>query len=177
MIRPALAILFTLSCLAPASAETGSSLPPWPALEGSMQFVQHKTLQGLPRPLQSSGEIIISDQQLQWITTAPVQQKLLISRAGVNQWQQQEWVAVAGSKFVGQLLLAVLQQDQAFIQQHFSIKASGDNCYQLSPDMAPLTTLFRDIKLCGAAYLSRVQLTEQNGNLTAIQLQPLQETP
>lgn len=154
-----------------APSEPAVSLP-WQPLQGRISFSQLKQLQGLPVPLNSSGYLEITPEQMLWHTTAPVDSKLLISASGVSQWQQQEYVAVAGSEFVGQLMLAVLQQDNAFIAEQFSVAKAEAPCLALTPRQAPLDQLFRQILLCGSAQLSQLKLEELNGNTTSINLQP-----
>jgi hypothetical protein len=144
----------------------------WPPLQGKTGFTQLKSLQGLPVPLRSSGTIELQEAELLWHTTAPVEQKLKISAAGVSQWQQQDYVALAGSEFVGQLMLAVLHQDLAFIQQHFSLQGGIAHCTLLQPRQAPLNQLFRQIELCGEQQLQQLTLQEVNGNKTVIALHP-----
>ncbi|WNO59539.1 outer membrane lipoprotein carrier protein LolA [Rheinheimera sp. MMS21-TC3] len=144
---------------------------PWQPLHGKVWFLQVKNLQGLPVPLRSSGYLEIAPQQMLWHTTTPVESKLLISTTGVSQWQQQEYVAVAGSEFVGQLMLAVLQQDSDFIQQQFYLTVSPESCTELQPKQAPLNQIFSQLILCGANQLKSLTLLEVNGNSTIISLQ------
>ena len=87
-------------------------------------------------------------------------------------WQQQQFVAVAGSEFVGQLMLAVLQQDIDFITQQFGIQQADNHCSLLRPVEAPLNQFFSQIELCGETQLSSLTLQETNGNTTQITLQP-----
>lgn len=138
-------------------------------LQGQLQFNQTKQLQGLPVALKSSGYIQLEAEQLLWHTTTPVDSKLQVSPAGVSQWQQQQYVAVAGSEFVGQLMLAVLQQQHQFISSHFAL-SDDDGCQLLQPLQAPLNTLFVQIRLCGDSTLQQIVLQETNGNSTTIEL-------
>ncbi|CAM3692896.1 outer membrane lipoprotein carrier protein LolA [Rheinheimera salexigens] len=144
---------------------------PWQPLQGKVWFKQVKNLQGLPVPLRSSGYLDIAPHQMLWHTTTPVESKLLIKATGISQWQQQEYIAVAGSEFVGQLMLAVLQQDSDFIQQQFQLQIIAGNCMQLQPKQAPLEQLFSQIVLCGKTELNSLTLQEVNGNSTMISLQ------
>lgn len=154
-----------------ATASPELSLP-WQPLQGRIGFSQQKQLQGLPVPLNSSGYLDVTPEQMLWHTTSPVDSKLLISASGVSQWQQQQFVAVAGSEFVGQLMLAVLQQDNAFIAEQFNVGKDAEPCLTLTPRQAPLDKLFRQIWLCGAEQLNQIKLAELNGNTTTINLQP-----
>lgn len=159
----------------PVLAEPETALLRFKPVLGKLDFHQSKQLQGLPVALQSSGYLLLQEDNLLWHTTAPVDSQLMISSGGVSQWQEQQFIAVAGSEFVGQLMLAVLQQQHQFIAEHFTINAQQDGCIALQPIQAPLNTLFRQISLCGDHSLQRIQLLEMNGNQTDIRLQ--QEAP
>ncbi|QBL10691.1 outer membrane lipoprotein carrier protein LolA [Rheinheimera sp. D18] len=152
-------------------AQASTDLLPWQPLQGKVLFTQIKNLQGLPVPLSSSGYLDLAAQQMLWHTITPVDSKLLITTQGVSQWQQQEYVAITGSEFVGQLMLAVLQQNVEFIQQQFNLALDNAGCTLLQPKQAPLDQLFTQIILCGETELNSVTLQEQNGNSTIITLQ------
>ena len=153
------------------AAEDISLLQRFAPVEGRIQFSQRKQLQGLPVALQSSGYIELQQNELLWHTKVPVDSQLKITAAGVSQWQNRQYQAVAGSEFVGQLMLAVLQQQQAFIAEYFSLSETSVECVQLQPSQAPLNTLFGRIELCGKQQLQQISLYELNGNQTDIYLQ------
>lgn len=170
--------LIVVSCLSLSSlAQATDNVFRWAPLQGVTEFTQLKTLQGLPVPLRSSGTLQLDNDSLLWHTTRPVEQKLLISAAGVSQWQQQDYVALSGSEFVGQLMLAVLHQDEAFIAEHFSVVSASDSCVELHPRQAPLNQLFAQIALCGEQQLQQLTLKEVNGNSTVIGLTPILGVP
>ena len=171
MIRFGCVLLLTLLLMLP-QATAGQTLLRFKPLQGQLNFNQSKQLQGLPVALKSSGYIQLEAGQLLWHTTAPVDSKLLVSPAGVSQWQQQQYVAVAGSEFVGQLMLAVLQQQHQFINAHFALSDADNDCQMLHPLQAPLSNLFVQIRLCGETTLQQIVLQESNGNSTTIDLQP-----
>ncbi|MEH8022152.1 outer membrane lipoprotein carrier protein LolA [Rheinheimera metallidurans] len=164
-------VVMLLCGLFAALAQASANLLPWPPLQGKVMFSQAKMLQGLPVPLRSSGYLDIAPAQMLWHTTTPVESKLLITAMGVSQWQQQEYIAVTGSEFVGQLMLAVLQQNLEFIQQQFNLRQGDAHCTLLEPKQAPLDQLFSYIALCGETKLSQLSLQEKNGNSTVITLQ------
>lgn len=169
-MKPIHFVIIILCSLCSSFALASAELMPWQPLQGKVLFNQEKKLQGLPVPLRSSGYLEIAPQQMLWHTTLPVESKLLISANGVSQWQQHEYVAVAGSEFVSQLMLAVLQQNNDFIQQQFHLALMADNCTQLQPKQAPLDQLFSQIVLCGTTELNNLTLLEVNGNSTRINL-------
>ncbi|MBU1308126.1 MAG: outer membrane lipoprotein carrier protein LolA [Gammaproteobacteria bacterium] len=167
MMRLGVSLLLSL-LLIPAQAADSPQLRFKP-LQGQLAFKQTKQLQGLPVALKSSGYIQLAAEQLLWHTTTPVDSKLQVSPAGVSQWQQQQYVAVSGSEFVGQLMLAILQQQHQFIRSHFAL-SDDDGCQLLQPLQAPLNTLFVQIRLCGDSTLQQIVLHETNGNSTTIDL-------
>ena len=49
------------------------------------RFAQQRTMRGLPRPLDSSGEfLLVRDLGLRWHTLAPVEDEFVLTRAGVS---------------------------------------------------------------------------------------------
>lgn len=169
-MRPYFATLLFFLLLSPFQTIAESLLQRFPPVQGKLDFIQSKQIQGLPVPLVSQGYLLLQQDDLLWHTTSPLESKLLISAAGVSEWQQEQYVAVAGSEFVGQLMLAVLQQQESFITGHFAISAAEADCLLLSPLQAPLTSLFRQITLCGDTSLQQIRLEETNGNTTDIRL-------
>jgi len=149
----------------------------WQPVLGKTAFEQVKTIQGLPMPIKSAGYLDISSTEMLWHTTTPVDNMLRITPAGVSQWQQGNYVDLAGSAFVGQLMLAVMRQDQSFIQQYFHLTATSEDCTLLQPSQAPLNGIFRDITLCGAELLNQLKITELNGSNTLITLSPSADAP
>lgn len=166
-----LSLLFILIFAPAILAAEPNALQHFTPMQGKLTFTQTKHIQGLPVPLQSSGYIELEGEDLLWHTTKPLDSKLLINPAGVSQWQEQQFVAVGGSEFVGQLMLAVLKQQDQFIAEHFAISAlSKEQCITLTPTQAPLNTLFLHITLCGEHALQKIELQEVNENHTVIHL-------
>lgn len=164
--------LLLILIAAPAALATErNALQHFTPMQGQLTFTQTKHIQGLPVPLQSSGYLVLEGEDLLWHTTKPLDSKLLINPAGVSQWQEQQFVAVGGSEFVGQLMLAVLKQQDQFIAEHFAIsELSKEQCITLTPTQAPLNTLFLHITLCGQGVLQKIELQEVNENNTVIHL-------
>lgn len=147
-----------------------SRLQAWHALKGTFAFEQEKTLPGFSRPLRSAGEVIIEDDALHWNTQKPVASSMQIDAAGVHQLHDGEPARIEGSGFVGKLLLAMVQQDYAFISDHFTT-ALDANCIQLTPREASMRDYYQQIALCGEAQLQRIEMHEADGSETHIRLQ------
>lgn len=155
----------------------------WQLPQGKLLFTQQKWIRGLKRPLKSQGYLQLSPQSLDWVTEQPVQSAVRLDKQGVQQQLAGTFQLQAGTELIGHLMLAVLQQDQAFLQQYFSLQpvqssagqepsaqAQAGQCVQLVPLQAPLTNFYRHIVLCGEGSLSRIELIELAGNRSEILL-------
>lgn len=162
-----------LSAVAQAQAEQPTAeaqLASWQLPTGRLEFQQQKWIRGLTRPLQSSGYLLLEQDSLQWVTEKPLQQQVLLNRQGVQQQRGTELTLQPGSELIGQLMLAVMQQDVVFLQQHFALQQTADSCVQLQPLKQPLTSFYRYIALCGGAQLQQIELLELSGNRSEITL-------
>lgn len=149
--------------------EVQGQLQNWHALSGTFAFEQEKNLAGFARPLRSSGELVIEEDALHWNTQQPVASSLQIDAAGVHQLHDGERERIEGSGFVGQLLLAMVQQDYAFISTHFATSMQG-NCVELTPREASMREYYQLIALCGDEQLQRIDMLEADDTETRIRL-------
>ncbi|PWW40406.1 outer membrane lipoprotein carrier protein LolA [Idiomarina loihiensis] len=133
----------------------------------SLEFSQKKQLSGLPRPLVSSGQLDISKDEIVWTTEQPQQQQLTINRQGI--FEQGNENSVSGSDTIAQLLLAILQQDEAVLKQQFRLSLE-QNCVVMVPEADALASVIEKIHSCGIDSVELVELFEQNGNTTRIEL-------
>ena len=151
-------------------------------LEG--RFEQHKTIVGLPLPLHSSGTFYVQDNQLRWLTQAPMQSELHFSSQGISQWQKGEqiWQMTAQQQpvvaTISQLMLAMMagqwsSLDQAFQVQTFEQGEGG--CWSLvvvSKD-ALLSRVVEQLHVAGCERVTRIALHEVSGTVTALSLSSL----
>ncbi|RUO69539.1 LolA family protein [Idiomarina ramblicola] len=165
-------VFFMVSAV--TSAEDDNSLKALSALEKqseplplSLDFHQKKQLSGLPRPLVSSGQLDISTDEIVWTTEQPQQQQLIINRQGI--FEQGSEGSVSGSDTIAQLLLAILQQDKAVLKQQFRLSVE-EGCVMMVPKGDALASVIEKIHSCGANSVELVELFEQNGNTTRIEL-------
>ena len=133
----------------------------------SLEFSQKKQLSGLPRPLVSAGQLDIRKDEIVWITEHPQQQQLTINRQGI--FEQGNEDSVSGSDTIAQLLLAILQQDEAVLKQQFRLSLE-QNCVVMVPEADALASVIEKIHSCGTDRVELVELFEQNGNTTRIEL-------
>jgi len=173
MIRLLVAGLITFS-VALAAATDGAADRALLALERqsqplplSLQFRQEKQLTGLPRALVSSGLLAIDTDEIVWTTEQPQQQQLTINRQGIFEQGNEE--SVSGSDTIAQLLLAILQQDEAVLKEQFELSLKQD-CVVMTPKADTLASVIEKIHSCGVDSVERVELFEQNGNITRIEL-------
>lgn len=133
----------------------------------SLDFRQKKQLSGLPRALVSSGQLDISTDEIIWTTEQPQQQKLTINRQGI--FEQGGAESISGSDTIAQLLLAILQQDERVLKQQFNLSVEQE-CVVMVPKADALASVIEKIHSCGAESVELVELFEQNGNTTQIEL-------
>lgn len=133
----------------------------------ALEFRQKKQLSGLPRALVSSGQLDISTDEIIWTTEQPQQQELTINRQGI--FEQGGAESISGSDTIAQLLLAILQQDEAVLKQQFNLSVEQE-CVVMVPKAEALASVIEKIHSCGASRVELVALFEQNGNTTRIEL-------
>lgn len=146
-------------------------LTKWQLPQGKLTFSQQKWIRGLQRPLKSQGYLQFNTDTLEWVTEYPVKSAVLLDKQGVRQQMGGAYQLQAGTELIGQLMLAVLQQDQLFLKQYFNLQAlntSAEPCVRLVPRQAPLTNFYQHIVLCGVSRLQRAELLELGGNRSEI---------
>lgn len=154
---------------APAVSASAQLLQ-WQMPQGRFYFQQQKWIRGLKKPLQSSGYLQLETKRLLWITEKPVQQQIVLDNSGVQQQLDGTLKLQPGTELIGSLMLAVMQQDIAFLQQHFVLQHMPEHCVELQPLKKPLTDFYRHITLCGTDKLQHITLLEISGNRSDIQL-------
>ncbi|OZB05801.1 MAG: hypothetical protein B7X54_04335 [Idiomarina sp. 34-48-12] len=142
-------------------------------LPAHYSFIQQRTIQGLPRPLTSSGELLINNDSIHWETKKPIAQSLQITAAGIVDTQSE--TQIRGGEVIAQLLLAVLAGDLDKINTHFKVTINGE-CAVLTPQAKPLSQFITHIDTCGSPQLNRIKLYEVNGNNSVIALTPKSPT-
>lgn len=156
----------------PTSPPAEQLLLLWQVQQGQLNFQQQKWIRGLQRPLQSSGFLQLEPQRLLWVTEKPIQQQVVLDKLGVQQQLAGELKLQPGTELIGTLMLAVMQQDIAFLQQHFAFESAAEHCVRLIPRQKPLTAFYQHIELCGAIELQQITLLELSGNRSEIVLSP-----
>jgi hypothetical protein len=92
---------------------------------------------------------------------------LTINRQGI--FEQGGAESISGSDTIAQLLLAILQQDETVLKQQFNLSVEQE-CVVMVPKADALASVIEKIHSCGAQSVELVELFEQNGNTTRIEL-------
>ena len=144
----------------------------------SGQFVQTRQLQGLPRPIISSGNFIFWRQHgLYWETLQPFYQATTFTRDEVITWLAPEGPAQPAvskdpvQKYVNRILLSVFGADMGMIDKLFSSQwqSDGDNwSVALTPANATVEKAIAHAHLSGAQYLQQLRVTSSSGDVSTM---------
>lgn len=182
MKKPSLSLLL-LCCLAAVNARavTLDALQQRFAAQPVVRahFEQQRGISGIPRPLRSSGELLIARQYgLWWQQQQPFLLTLILNDGKMVQItgnQPPEVVTAAGNPQMfrfNHLLRALFQADRAVLEQNFTLEFTdkGQENWQLAlvPKTSPLDKLFTSITLSGQTYLDHILLLDKQGDSTAI---------
>lgn len=142
-------------------------------------FVQRQRLQGLAKPLKSSGEFVFArDAGVVWTTLEPFPSRLVLSRDGLVQQQGEDIVRIEaarepGVRFVAEIFLGLFALDIEALADDFELYAvSGPQGWTLGlkPRRAALRGVFEHAILTGDRQLDRVTLRHPRGDETRIEL-------
>jgi len=179
-----LALLLSLAAAGTARADNAavasiqSQLAPFGALQG--HFHQSKTIRVLSRPLVSSGDfVLVKDKGLVWRTTSPLTTGVRITPQGIAQLKDGKATVLVSAKdqpgmsAVGKVLFAVFSLDLQRLQQHFAIRSASAPVGKpwtatLTPTDPGVAKFVKSISLQGEKTVTSLELTEANGDVTAI---------
>ncbi len=137
----------------------------------SGDFVQEKTIEGLPAPLVSRGRFHYRrDTGLSWRTLEPVESSLTISPSGRVTMDNGRDAGLPAQ--VGTLFLAIFSGDYEQLRQWFRIEVTGghDGWHMvLSPEADALADYLDRVTIAGGETVEQVRLEETNGDITQIQ--------
>lgn len=160
----------------PAPAQVVQGMQQHPLIAG--QFVQTRQLQGLPRPITSSGNFIFWRQHgLYWETLQPFYQATTFTADEVITWLAPEGPAQQApsrdpvQKYVNRILLSVFGADMSMIDKLFSSQwqTDGDNwSVALTPANAAVEKAIAHAHLSGAQYLQQLQVTSRSGDVSTM---------
>ncbi|WP_295802367.1 outer membrane lipoprotein carrier protein LolA [uncultured Microbulbifer sp.] len=145
------------------------------------EFRQKKILPNLPRPLQSSGVIALSQQHgISWHTKAPVSSHRIMGKG------QGDSGGSAFARHMGEPMMHILRGDFAALQQMFYVDAGyietadadlEKNSWKISlqPRSPRLQKYLKVIELFGTDTVHRIRLLEGNQAVTEIELLNMQD--
>lgn len=151
-------------------------------------FAQQRQIKGMPRPLLSSGKLmIVSDRGLWWQQTTPFPLTMVLDdrrMVQVMNGQPPEIITADANPQLFQfnhLLRALFQADSAVLEQNFALNFSEPEpehwLLELRPITSPLDQLFKTITLQGQEYVDRIMLDDRQGDRTTLTFSNQQLTP
>ncbi|WP_045973732.1 LolA family protein [Xenorhabdus doucetiae] len=151
-------------------------------------FTQVRQIQGMPQPLSSSGEMLVSHYKgLWWHQQKPFPLTLVLDDNRMVQVMagQTPQVITADSNpqlfQFNHLMRALFQADRAVLEENFNIEfndlGQGKWRLVLTPKTSPLDKLFTAITLNGQANLDAILLTDRQGDRTELAFTRHQLTP
>lgn len=142
----------------------------------------------MAQPLNSSGNLVIAQQQgLWWQQEKPFSLTLLLTENRMVQIMagQDPQVVTAQSNpqmfQFNSLLSALFHADRRVLEQNFTLgftdQGKGAWTLVLTPKVSPLNRLFRSITLHGETYLNNIDINDMQGDATHIRFFNKQTAP
>ncbi len=151
-------------------------------------FSQSRVIQGMAKPLLSSGQLVIArDKGLWWHQARPFSLTLVLDDKRMVQVMNDQPPVIITAESNPQmfqfnhLLRALFQADRQVLEQNFATDFTdlGQARWRLvlTPKTTPLDKLFHSITLTGGDYLEGIELNDRQGDLTTITLSNQRLTP
>ncbi|OYQ73359.1 outer membrane lipoprotein carrier protein LolA [Wohlfahrtiimonas sp. G9077] len=143
----------------------------------SADFKQVRTIEGLPQPIISSGQMIIAEKHgLYWQQQTPFMLSILFTpKQMVQQIEhgKKEVITAKNNPMLfqfNQLLSALFTMDPRVIEQYFTVtertEKKGLQTFVLTPKTAPFNQIFRSITLVHDQFIREVALKDQQNDVT-----------
>lgn len=139
------------------------------------RFEQEKQVEGLARPLTSSGELLlVRGQGLWWHQLQPFELALSLTAKRMSQQVGQGPVQVIDNPQLLQfssMMLALFGSNEQTLTRYFALAfQSGEQGWSLvlTPQVAPLDKVFASLTLSGGKQLERLVITDRQGDETRI---------
>jgi outer membrane lipoprotein-sorting protein len=151
-------------------------------------FSQQRTISGMAQPLNSSGNLLIAQQQgLWWQQEKPFSLTLLLTEKRMVQimaGQEPQVVTADNNPQMFQfnsLLSALFHADRKVLEENFALDFTdqGKGAWKLvlTPKVSPLNRLFRSITLNGETFLNNIDINDMQGDATHIRFFNQKTTP
>jgi outer membrane lipoprotein-sorting protein len=152
------------------------------------EFAQQRTISGMAQPLNSTGNLLIAQQQgLWWQQEKPFSLTLLLTENRMVQTmagQEPQGVTAETNPQMFQfnsLLSALFHADRKVLEENFSLDftdlGKGAWTLILTPKVSPLNRLFRRITLNGDTFLNNIDIDDMQGDATHIRFFNQKTTP
>ncbi len=138
------------------------------------EFTQQRYLQGLIKPITSSGQfVLVKNRGLLWQTEKPFSNQLRVTSTGISQWDGHRWVVSQklGQSEQIQLFLGLLSGDTQALAKQFDLTLQGsEKKWQLTltPSSLLMKQIFTQIIIDGENNVKRIELQEKQGDRTLI---------
>jgi len=160
---------------APAARELAKT----PVLRGT--FVQRKFLSGIPKPLKSSGNYVISrDQGIWWHTLMPFDSDFILTPTSMVQLDDGKVAArlsaeqQPGLRVVGDVFFSIFALDPSALARNFELFGQrGDReawVMGLRPRSSALRNVMSETVITGALRVDKVEFWDSHGDRTEITL-------
>lgn len=141
------------------------------------EFTQQRFLNTLPKPITTSGKFVLrKNNGLLWQMEKPFQSTVRVSKKGIMQWHNEQWIenTRTGQSQQISLFLGLLSGNISALEQQFTIQLSGNpNAWHLTltPKSLLMKQIFSTIQLTGDNLVKSIELHEKQGDRTLITLQ------
>ncbi len=161
------------------TAAAARELAKTPVLRGT--FVQRKFLSGLPKPLKSSGNYVISrDQGIWWHTQLPFDSDFILTPSTMVQLDDGKVAArlsaeqQPGLRVVGDVFFSIFALDPSALAGNFELfgqRGDRDAWFMgLRPRSSTLRSVMSETVIAGATRVDKVEFWDSHGDRTEITL-------
>lgn len=149
-------------------------------------FIQKRSLKGMQKPIVSSGKLIVSTQKgLYWEQLEPFKLVMILTENKLFQKIEDGKPEIITAKNnpqifqFNQLLSSLFTVNLSELNQYFDLSISEKKSewkVELIPVKEPINKFFKKITLQGKDYINRVELHDQQGDVTEIQFKDHQSS-
>ncbi len=149
-------------------------------------FIQKRSLKGMQKPIMSSGQLIVSTQKgLYWEQLEPFKLVMILTENKLFQKIEDGKPEIITAKNnpqifqFNQLLSSLFTVNLSELNQYFDLSISEKKLewtVELIPTKEPINKIFKKIALQGKDYINRVELHDQQGDVTEIKFKDHQSS-
>lgn len=135
-------------------------------------FRQERFLRSLPNPIIGEGQFVLRvEDSLLWHLQEPFDEKLKVSKSGVQRWNGQKWIQNTASSGQSKnhitLFMDLLAGRTEALDTHFTLQLSGDKQawhLRLIPNSLLMKKIFNKIDIEGSNVVQSIVLDEKQGD-------------